>query len=301
MTNRQPSLQPRRMRFADRVAEYALQVIARSLQALSEAAEPLPPAVVRRLRVDIKRLRSVWHLMRGDTDPALRKDSVARLRTIHKSLAPARDRQMILKTLGKLARKAAEPATVAALEQLAGEVDAAAPGAPDAGAVAAGLQLEADRWRQLATRDRPDSKLIDRGYRRALRSGRKLARRFLAGGPETLLHRWRKFAKHSFYQLEILKPALSEGNRARRKLLKRLADSLGVHQDLYMVEATLAASALEPSARARVSELVGQRKARMETRAMELYDVLYGAGLSAIVEEVAADVARLGASDRRAD
>lgn len=285
------------MRFADYVVDYALQVNNQSLRALIGASDKLAPKVVHGLRVNVKRLRSAWQIVRHDVERKESKAAAKRLRLIHKTLAPSRDHEVIVKTLGKLRSKASSGKTSSALERLAAEMGTVHAGAVDGNAVALGFQRESRCWRELDLGGMSDWELIDRGIGGNIRAGRRLGKAYAAGGGEALLHRWRKHAKHSLYQLEIVKPALGEANLARRWYLERLADGLGLHQDLCMVEAALAESSLAPKARQRIAGLIADRKLTLESRAMKLFSHLYADKPARIVEDLIADIERLALGD----
>lgn len=283
------------MRFSDFVIYHALQENNRCLHLLSANPAPLSDTAVHSLRVGVKRLRASWHLLQREVPESVFADARTRLRTIHLTLAPSRDDFVVLTTARSLVARSPKKRTQDALAILVDSLCEHA-GNPLTRAsldrVSDGFQRESGAWRDLDVERLRDQELID-GYVRSYRHGRRIGRRVLEHHDATLMHRWRRWAKCSFYQLDMIRPVLCAENRARRWYLDRLGDALGKHHDLLLLRDRLGDAELNEADRLRVDAVLETNLAAYRDRARKLHPYVYSRKATVYGAAVAQDVARL--------
>jgi len=283
------------MRFSDFVIYHALQENNRCLHLLSANPAPLTDTAVHSLRVGVKRLRASWRLFQRDVPEALFTDAQTRLRTIHLILAPSRDEFVVLTTARSLVTRATKKKTQDALSIV---VDALCEHVGDPlnraslDRVSDGFQRESGAWRDLDIERLNDQGLID-GYVRSYRHGRRIGRRVLEHDDAALMHRWRRWAKYSFYQLDMIRPVLYAENRARRWYLDRLGDALGKHHDLLVLRGRLGDVQLGEADRLRVDAVLETNLNVYRDRARKLHSYVYAKTATDYGAGVAQDIARL--------
>ncbi len=198
------------MRFSDFVIYHALQENNRCLHLLSAYPAPLSDTSIHSLRIGVKRLRASWRLLQREVPVASYNDAEARLKAIHRTLAPARDELAVLTIARSLVAKTTKKKTRAALSivaQTLGEHDAGALTRASLDQVSDGYQQESGVWRDLNAESLHDSALVD-GFVRSYRRGRRLGGRALEHDDAAVMHRWRGWVKNVFYQLDMIRPVL---------------------------------------------------------------------------------------------
>jgi CHAD domain-containing protein len=283
------------MRFSDFVIYHALQENNRCLHLLSAYPAPLSDTSVHSLRIGVKRLRASWRLLQREIPEILFNDAEARLKAIHRTLAPARDELAVLTIARSLAAKSTKKKSRAALAMVAQTLSghgAAELTRASMDQVSDGFQQESGVWRDLDVEKLHDQALIG-GFVRSYQRGRRLGRRALEHDDVAVMHRWRIWVKNAFYQLDMIRPVLCASNRARRWYLDRLGDALGKHHDLLLLRARLGDVALEEADRLRVEATLETQLTVYRDRARKLYPYIYAQKGAAFGEAVAADIARL--------
>jgi len=283
------------MRFSDFVIYHALQENNRCLHLLSAYPAPLSDTSVHSLRIGVKRLRASWRLLQREIPEVLFNDAEARLKAIHRTLAPARDELGVLTIARSLVAKTTKKKSRAALSIVAhtlGEHGAGALTRASMDQVSDGYQQESGVWRDLDVESLHDRALID-GFVHSYQRGRRLGRRVLEHDDTALMHSWRRWVKNSFYQLDMIRPVLCASNRARRWYLDRLGDALGKHHDLMLLRARIGDVALDEPDRLRVEAVLETQLAVYRDRARKLHPYIYAQKGPVFGEAVAADIARL--------
>ena len=283
------------MRFSDFVIYHALQENNRCLHLLSAYPAPLSDTSVHSLRIGVKRLRASWRLLQREIPEALFNDAEARLKAIHRTLAPARDELGVLTIARSLVAKTTKKKSRAALSIVAhtlGEHGAGALTRASMDQVSDGYQQESGVWRDLDVESLHDRALID-GFVHSYQRGRRLGRRVLEHDDTALMHSWRRWVKSSFYQLDMIRPVLCASNRARRWYLDRLGDALGKHHDLMLLRARIVDVALDEPDRLRVEAVLETQLAVYRDRARKLHPYIYAQKGPVFGEAVASDIARL--------
>ncbi len=283
------------MRFSDFVVYHALQENNRCLHLLSARSAPMSDTAVHSLRIGVKRLRASWRLLEREVPAALFVDADARLRATHRLLAPSRDALSLLTMTRALLGAATKTKTRAALmvvERMVRERGREAVTRATLDRVSDGFQYESSVWRELDVARIDDRGLID-GYVNAYRRGRRLGPRALERDDAELMHRWRRWAKYGCYQLDMIKPVLSEELRAQRWYLDKLGDALGRHHDLLLLRDRIGDAPLGRDDRARVETALDRQLATYRKRARKLYPIIYAQKDRMYGDAVAADIARL--------
>ena len=283
------------MRFSDFVIYHALQENNRCLHLLSAHPAPLTDTAVHSLRVGVKRLRASWRLLQRQVPDSIFDDAEARLKAIHRTLAPSRDAIAVVSTARALVTKTAKRKSQAAMALLAnvlGEnpVDCLSRASMDQ--VSDGFQQESGVWRELDAERLNDGALIG-AFVRSYQRSRRLGRRVLAHDDAELMHRWRRWVKCGFYQLDMVRPVLCAENRARRWYLDRLGDALGKHHDLMLLGGRIGEASLDEDDRLRVEAVLQQRLATYRDRARKLYPYIYAQKGAVFGQAIAEDLGRL--------
>ncbi|TDC51969.1 CYTH and CHAD domain-containing protein [Jiangella ureilytica] len=237
------------------VLDYLRAQIA-TLTAYDLAARRAEPDAVHQLRVATRRLRSTLRAFRGLFDRRQTEPVRAELRWLGRRLGPARDLEVMEKTLN---RQVAElPA-----ELVVGPVSARltrhfAPARADAAATVEET-LRSDRYLRLLDAldrlvaepplteraERPAATELPRHVRKAYRRTKRRVRRIDgdhhadAAMRDEALHDARKAAKRLRYAAELARPTVGKPANRLRKRAKKVASVLGEHQDSVVVRPLL--------------------------------------------------------------
>lgn len=248
---------------------------------------------VHEARKDLKKLRSVLRLVRGEIgDEAYRREN-ARFRDAGRVLSGARDAQVKLETIGALTGRPGRMPTktnlrayVQALERERRALSRA--GAKREAAVARAVaEIEAGR---VAVRGWAPSEdgwgLVAGGFGRSYRDGGRRLRDVRVDPSAENVHEWRKRVKDHWYHLRILRGLWPAEVGTRADEAHRLSELLGDHHDL----AVLAEDARERREIFRRRETLAGLLAAAEARqgellaeALPLGDRLYAEGRKALV------------------
>jgi hypothetical protein len=192
---------------------------------------------VHRCRVRVKRARALARVGRGGA-PGLSGVFNDTARTVMRVLAQARDPAALADAVRAMKKKA-RGKTAAALQTLTENLDALRAASP-------GLNIEAARaglkdllalaqvWPEASPRQ------IRRGAKRVIRRARRARRRGFHVKQAAPRHEWRKREKDRFYAALLLDDGWP-GPR-RRKLGRRLGDTLGEEHDMLLLLDRLQAS-----------------------------------------------------------
>jgi CHAD domain-containing protein len=262
----------------------------RAREQLSDAVSGLrdrdadPVTATHEARKDVKKVRALLRLARGCLPADAYRAENARLREIARSLAGARDADVLVQTTEGLVERHAGKLPEAAFARLRARLAAAAERSR-AGAggrvgepALAALDAAAD-----ATDDWPlepcDVDALVRGAVRAYRRGRRALARAERERTTENLHEWRKRAKDLWYHARLLEEAWPRLLKAQAKEAHKLADLLGDDHDLAMLAAQLdsggqaAGVALDE---ATLRQLISRDRADLQARAWLIGHRLYG-------------------------
>jgi len=206
---------------------------------------PLSDQAVHEARKSLKKARSALRLLRSDLGNDVRRRETSAMRAAARRLSGARDAQVMLETLDKLAadpRVAVPGPAVARLKQLLearrgqlrGESDLEAEAA-EAAAELAVVRERVDEW---PLRDEGFGAAGD-GLRRVQRQGRQTMNTALEKGDDESWHEWRKRVKDLWYALRILKSVAPDQLSGAIDEASDLSDVLGDHNDLAVLAETV--------------------------------------------------------------
>ena len=267
----------------DEIARVARGRIDHALDELRGKTESTPEEAVHEARKDMKKLRALLRLVRGEIGKSTFARENACFRDAARELSGTRDSDVMLETLaaldlpaglgwelrktmqaelasdGAVDRERAARSAIAILREARGRVDA--------------WPLERDSFEALAG-----------GLGRAYRRGRRDFEAARAEPDTEVLHEWRKRAKELWYHHTLLRELWPEAMNVVGDEAHALSDKLGDDHDLAVLAAWLGEHA-EPGAV--VLDAVESRREALQAAAFELGARLYA-------EKPGAYVRRLG-------
>ncbi len=249
-----------------------------ALKQLSSAEAGDPAVAIHEARKDLKKLRSLLRLLRGQVGEESYGRENRRYREAASRLGQARDAEVMLHTLSALEERfgdgpPGEPIS-SLRRQLEEDRDKISPDIEGAAAaIAEGRTTIAD-WSAQAG----GWKLIGPSLRRSYRSGRTRMERTAADPSAENVHEWRKRSKDLWYQLRILRGAWPEVMGELADQTHELAELLGDHHDLEVLSAHAHGHAdqfAEPGDLERLTAAIMQREDELLERALALGGRLY--------------------------
>ncbi len=192
-------------------------------------------AAVHTARKDLKKLRSLLRLVRGELDDSTYRGESERYRDAGRLLSDARDAEVKLQTLEALRDRFADLNVDEYAAALRAERQSSSDGvlADAARAIQEGRDA-IDRWELPPGSWAP----VGDGFVRAYDRGRRaLAEVRKTDGGEEAVHEWRKRSKDLWYHLQLLGPAWPEVLGPRADQAHELSDLLGDHHDLTILGA----------------------------------------------------------------
>jgi CHAD domain-containing protein len=271
-------------------ADVAAALRAAAVEQLEDAARLLregldedPVEAVHGARKDLKKTRSILRLAQPDMPRKGYRGENEFLRDTARSISAARDADVMVETVDKLAERFVgrlPKRTFTALRRrLAAEARASREhaGATITGDVVGALEAavaRVDGW-PLA---RVDEETLRAGAVRAYDRGRRALAAVERDPSVMALHDWRKRVKDLWYHQRLLQDAWPGPLEAQAEEAHVLSDLLGDDHDLAVLAETLAAAS--PAARAPVDEepvleLIAERRAELQAEAVRLGRRLY--------------------------
>jgi CHAD domain-containing protein len=267
---------------ADEIRRIAVERIEHALAQLRRGGEGRHEGV-HEARKDFKKLRALFRLVRpvlgGDHD---RWDRTAR--DLGRRLSEARDREAARVAFATLVRAEAGADALPEVDRfgrhLARRADEAGGGGADSAESAAGVPAALERLREEVRERRlpdPGHALVEAGLRRGYRRARRRFARARGEGTDEAYHAWRKRVKDHGYHCRLLRSVWMEEDGTRRHRLDALAEVLGDHQDLVLLDGILGQgpAGLTPDEIGRLAELVDRRRRRLRSRAHALGSELF--------------------------
>lgn len=231
-------------------------------------------------RKDMKKLRTVLRLLRGELPSSTYEKQNQLFRDAARALSATRDAEVKLETLDALREHVdgLPSEAVAAWRQILGtDREAASNAARDEPALAeavsrieTGLEgieawpLQGDSW-----------SLVGGGLRRAYRRGRKAMAAAEAEPSEPNCHQWRKRAKDLWYGLRLLQEAWPRTLEATAEEAHQLSDLLGDHHDLAVLREDLHQRRLGDGETAALEAAIELRQQELGDAAFDLGHRLY--------------------------
>jgi CHAD domain-containing protein len=233
-------------------------------------------------RKDLKKLRGVLRLVRGELSEEVYGTENRRYRDAGRRLAQSRDAEVKVETLSALRERFEElpsdlaDAWLATLKRERDEIvervsngDAESLIAETMAAIEAGREeipswpLESNSW-----------ELVEAGLLRSYRRGRRAMKRTRSDAKAENVHEWRKRTKDLWYQLRILRnmwpPVISETAEQAHEL----ADLLGDHHDLAVLADDLSARKIAGD-RGAAKDLIDRRQDELLKCAFEVAERLF--------------------------
>jgi CHAD domain-containing protein len=245
--------------------------------ALDCLRQPGRPAAVHGARKEIKKLRALFRLVRGEISVGTYRKGVKALRAAADCLAATRDARVMLKALKKLtgrtgrqyariesalnkharreARKFRKDDSVALAERMLRKTNRRL----------GNLKIKLTGWAAIAPG-------LKQSYQRGRESCR-LARRLPA--PENF-HNWRRHVKDLWFYFCLLHPICQAATRTSADDLERLGEHLGEDHDLFLLEEFTAKQCAEESRQAKaLNRLIAARQKNLRAAALKLGGRLY--------------------------
>lgn len=252
---------------------------AQAVEALREQAKDDPAGAIHSARKDIKKIRSVLRLARGELGKSTYRSENHRFRDAGRGLSGRRDAEVKVATLTALEERfgAALPSASAwswkrVLER---ERQEAAGATTDSEAIeAAAVALEAGGEAVGEWSLEGSWKLFGPGLEEAYGRGRRTMARVAADPDPELVHEWRKRTKDLWYDLRLVRRAWPQLLEPTVDGAHDLADLLGNHHDLTVLAADLA-SRPRVGSKKRMAELIEQYQAELLEQALDLGARLY--------------------------
>jgi CHAD domain-containing protein len=256
-------------------AEKALERLRESSAGEAETADAVHGA-----RKDMKKLRTVLRLLRDELGAKRCKRGNARFRDAARVLSETRDAEVKLETLDALAEHGdalPEEAVESWRKILDRDREAATNAARDEPAVAAAIALIEEGLEEIREweLDGDSWKLVDAGFTRTYRRGRRAMKAARKRRGEADFHEWRKRAKDLWYELRLLSAAWSGPLEATAEEAHNLTELLGGHHDLAVLREDLRERNLGEGETAVLEAVIGRRQEELAAAAFPLGRRLY--------------------------
>lgn len=196
-------------------------------------------------RKGLKRLRSLIRLVHPGIPKPLSNYLGTGLRDIGRELAPARDAQVLLEILDKLAQRSPKLAASEMFGKMQGRLERRrATVEVEGAAIIEKARQDLDRLRPTLARLAvfpDDFEPLREGAEKQYRAAQKGFSGAFKSSSDEALHDWRKQVQRHWRQLQLLAPCCPESLNARADRVHRLAKLLGDHQDLADLKQLVAA------------------------------------------------------------
>jgi CHAD domain-containing protein len=252
------------------VARIALGRIDDALDELGGQTGSSPEVAVHSARKDMKKLRALLRLVRGEIGDEVYRREAAVFRDAGRELSGVRDADVMIATLGSLELP---PDEVGALRQAleAHKIRTAAGGRSQAATGAVEMLNEARPRVADWPLEADGFEALENGLRRIYRQGRRNMRAARKHPTAENLHEWRKRAKDLWYHLVLLEEAWPPVMTSLADEAHELADRLGDDHDL----AVLLEWAKEHASAAPIEAEVERRRSRLKAEAFTYGERLY--------------------------
>lgn len=241
------------------IQQHVIEMLDQALQ-LSQSAQREDKEAIHDLRVVFKRLRAYWRLVRLIVGKPEFEAADRRIKLVAKLLGGQRDQQVLLDSLSLISVQltGAEKATA---EQLLQQLNRSLKESRKAlsihwPTVISMLQLERSAWQNLncePLKNNPLQKGLRKSFKRQIELSEKATKK-QAGS--VLRHQWRKWVKHVYYQLNLLK---NLGVKRQKKTVKRfdeLGELLGLEHDLEVLKDFLEHASFQQDSGAGIDHLI---------------------------------------------
>jgi len=252
---------------ADGIRRIARGRIDHALDELHGRTDSTSVEAVHEARKDMKKLRALLRLMRGELGKSVCRSESARFRDAARELAGVRDADVMLETLAGLEEP--YPGLRQALE--AHRIRTSAGGRSQAAGAAIEVLKDAREQVEEWPLERDGFSAFEKGLRRTYRQGRRDFRAARAEPTSEALHEWRKRVKDLWYHLSILQESWKPVMKAMADEAHELSDRLGDDHDL----ATLLEWSREHAPAEELELLVVRRREELQAEAFAYGAKLY--------------------------
>lgn len=264
----------------DAIRRIALGRMDHALEQLRGKADSTPEEAIHESRKDMKKLRALVRLVRGELGEQAYKRENATFRDTGRLLSGVRDADVMVATLDALAERYPKQLPPDASGGLRQALEARKPDDDRDQAAAQAVELLKQAW------DRVDDwpleadsfDALEEGLRQVYARGRKAFRAAKEDPAPERLHEWRKRAKDLWYHLALLQCAWPELIDPLADQAHELSDRLGDDHDLVV----LASWAKEHAAAAgglyalqELNDVVELRRGELQAEAFVLGERLY--------------------------
>jgi CHAD domain-containing protein len=239
-----------------------------AMEALSGESDAEPEEAVHEARKDMKKLRALLRLVRGEVGEEVFRRENAAFRDIARELAGVRDADVMLATLSDLEQRYPEELPEKVVGDLRQGLEAhrlrtAAGTRPQAAKAALAMLREARGRAADWPLERDGFEPLADGLRRSYRRGRRDWRAAADELSDEKLHEWRKRAKDLWYHHSILERSWKPVMSSLADEAHELSDRLGDDHDL----AVLLAWAQEHESADELEPLIATRRQELQTEA----------------------------------
>ena len=232
-------------------------------------------------RKQIKRARAILRLLRGAIGDVSYSREDAALRAAARQLNEYRDAEVLLRTCDRISRKiegSSRKAGVASLRAIllrarkSAQRTLQSKALPQAQSVLAEAHSRTRHWHAEDARNA----LAD-GLASTYRKGRAAFHKVQCSSTDRRLHGWRRQAKYTWHQLEILQVLAPASIERIARRFGRLSDYIGDDHDLAMLSARAheCATVLDRFSLRTLSRLIKRRRKKLQAKAIELGERLY--------------------------
>ena len=262
--------------------------------AISELTDTQMPGAeaVHQVRKRCKKVRAVLRLVHDRLGDYPEQNAL--FRDLAQSIAGARDTAVMLKTYDELAQSLASPpnADAEVRRQLNNGNEITTDDTPDLDRTLheAIATLRAARPRYEAPAfGRGGNGALAKGLRKTLRTARKRKTRATKQPSTEAFHEWRKGVKNDWYHTRLLQDAAPRVMKARRKVLRQLAETLGNEHDLATLSNHLRNDPDRHNgspAMKNTLKLIDRRRKILRTKARQLGKKIYASKSDRLIERV---------------
>ena len=231
-------------------------------------------------RKDMKKLRTVLRLLRGELGSKRYRRANGRFRGAGRALSASRDAEVKLATLDSLAAQGdalSAEAVDAWRKILARDRDAAVNARGEARAIAEAVSLIEAGLEEIRGREPAGErwKPVGTGLARTYRGGRRAMKAARRNRGEADFHRWRKRSKDLWYELRLFAPSWPGPLEAAAEEAHTLSELLGDHHDLAVLGEDLRGRNLGEDETAALEAAIARRQGELAAAALPLGRRLY--------------------------
>jgi len=245
--------------------------------ALDCLRQPKHPAAVHGARKEIKKLRALFRLVRGEISVGTYRKGVKALRAAGDCLAATRDARVMLKAFEKLTgRTAGRYADIEKALEKHARKEARRFRRDDAVALAERLLRKTHRRVEGLKIKRTGWAAIAPGLKRSYQQGRDASRLVRRKPAPENFHEWRRHVKDLWFYFCLLHPICQAATPAAADELERLALYLGEDHDLFLLQEFLRNQCKARSQEVKaLNALIGARQKNLRSAAVKLGSRLY--------------------------